>query len=325
MARGAAGKLRRRNRKQEDERVGADAFEGGEADGEGDDAFGKSPEIPLPPGMTTTTAGGGDKEKDSDSDREDDDIVPKKKKKKSKKKPKSGAGDDDAMRMPTGPQKKNQIKTMPLILLVLMTGTTLLPALIFASDYLGGFMAKHHVTGQIGFRLGMGGVPRKRVLSFYEKHDPEKIEKVPEILSKYYGDYPKMVKKLERKYHDYGYFLGWEDDEAPIALAKEQLQEAYDVWINSYWNVHAPQPLKTAARNVRYNLTFLHRKAHKAWKRHVWPVLEPVFGVPKGGEKQKRQDAAEARRNKQRRSGGGGRGGSSGSRKGPQFRDDVQD
>lgn len=305
MARGAAAKLRRRNRKKDDERVGMDTF-GEEENGEGD--FGPA-EIPMPPGME------GEKAKDSDDETsEEEEVVPKKKKKKSR----SAANKDMEMPQP----KKKQIKSTPLILLILMTGSTLLPALIFASDYLGNYMAKHHVLGQVGFRLGMGAVPRKRVLSFYEKHDPEKIENVPDILSKYYGDYPQMIKRLERKYQDYGHFIGWEQDEAPMVLAMEQLQETYDTWIHSYWNVYAPQVLKTGARNIRYNLTFLHKKLHKAWKRHIWPTLEPIFGVPKGAEKQKRQDAAEARRRKKKAAGGAGAGSR---RSGPQFRDDVEE
>jgi hypothetical protein len=146
------------------------------------------------------------------------------------------------------------------------------------------------------------------------------LEEVPHILSKYYGDYPKLVKNLERKYQDYGYFLGWEEDEAPLTLALEQVHETYSVWIHSYWNVYAPQPLKTAARNIRYNLTFLQKKFRKAWKKQIWPHLEPFFGVPKGAEKQKRKDAAEARKRKQQA------GGASGTRRrSTQFRDDVDE
>jgi hypothetical protein len=309
MPRGEAAKLRRRNRKKGDDRVGMDAF--GDENGEAGD-FG---EIPMPPGM------GGDapvKEKDSDSSSSDEEevVLPKKKKKKQKSKQSCC---DDKQEMPTGPKKKNQIKRTPLILLILMTASTLLPALIYASDYLGNFMGKHHVLGQIGFRMGLGAVPRKRVMSFYEKHDPEKIEKVPDILSKYYGDYPKMIKNMERKYADYGYFIGWEQDEAPMVLAMEQVQETYNTWIHSYWNVYAPQPAKTAFRNIRYNLTFLHKKLHKAWKRQIWPLLEPIFGVPKGGEKQKRKDAAEARKRKEKNSGSGTR------RRSKEFRDDVEE
>jgi hypothetical protein len=308
MARGAAAKLRRRNRKKDDERVGEDMF-GEDENGEGD--FGPS-EIPMPPGMN------GEKAKDSDDDNSEEEeeevVLPKKKKKKSR------TGGNKEMAMP--PPKKNQIKTLPLIFLILMTASTLIPALIFASDYAGNFLSKHHVLGDIGFRLGMGGVPRKRVLSFYEKHDPEKIEKVPDILSKYYGDYPQMVKKLERKYQDYGYFLGWEQDEAPMVLAMEQVRETYDTWIHSYWNVYAPQILKTGARNIRYNFTFLQKKLRRVWKKYIWPALEPIFGVPKGAKKQKREDAAEARRHKKATSGDGG---PKPRRSGPQFRDNVEE
>jgi hypothetical protein len=280
-------------------------------------------DIPLPPGMAN---------QDSDDDDGDDDEAENKKLtnkqfrndkeeltqiRKKKKKPACCDNDHDK---PSAPKKANQgIKTTPLILLILMVGTAVLPALIYASEYVGGFLQKNHVLGQIGFRLGMGAVPRKRVMSFYEKHDPNKLDEVPNILSKYYGDYPKLVKKLERKYQDYGYFLGWEEDEAPLTLALEQVQETYSVWIHSYWNVYAPQPLKTAARNIRYNLTYLQKKFRKAWKKQIWPLLEPFFGVPKGAEKQKRKDAAEARKRKQATSGGTGR------RRNQEFRDDVEE
>ena len=71
----------------------------------------------------------------------------------------------------------------------------------------------------MGHKLGVGATPKKRVLSFYEKHDPEKFDDIPKIMAKYYGDYPKLVKRLERRYQDYGYFKDWEQDEAPMKLA----------------------------------------------------------------------------------------------------------
>ena len=317
MPKGAEAKLRRRNKKKEDQAT-ADRMFVGDGEGDDDDAgnehdFG----MPMPPGMS----GSNDAPVEDDSEEE---PVEKKKKKKKKSKSASGAGGGD-MPMPP-PKKKQGINSTPLILLIIMTGSTLLPALIFASDYLGNFLQNHHVLGQIGFRMGMGAVPRKRVLSFYEKHDPEKLNDVPDILSKYYGDYPKLVKRLERKYQDYGYFLGWEQDEAPLELAKEQIQETYDVWIHSYWNVYAPQQLKTAVRNIRYNLTFLHKKLHKVFKKHIWPILEPIIGVPKGAEKQKREDAAAARKMKQeqQKASTGGGGGQT-RRRSAEYRDDVED
>jgi hypothetical protein len=313
MARGKEAKLRRRNRKAEDQEVADRAFAGDEEEKEnGTSDFGPA-DIPMPPGMGEEADGGAD---DVDSEEEEKPVLPKK-----KKKSKARSAEQDMDSIPLPPKKKaHGIKTLPLIFLILMTGTTLLPVVLYASDYLGNFMAKNNLAGQLGFRLGMGAVPRKRVLSFYEKHDPYKIEEVPTILSKYYGDYPKLVKKLERKYQDYGYFVGWEEDEAPLALAMEQLQDTYNVWLTSYWNVYAPQPIKTGVRNIRHNLLFVRKKFLKAWKKHIWPTLEPFFGVPKGTEKQKRQDSAEARKRKSSTSGAAGT-----RRRSAEFRDDVDE
>lgn len=239
------------------------------------------------------------------------------------------------------PQKKKQgIKTLPLVLLLLLTGTAVLPALIYASDFLGAYFQKHHVLGAIGYKLGFGATPKKRVLSFYEKHDPTKIDDVDSILAKYYGDYPKLIKKLERKYGDYGYFLEWEQDEAPMTLALEKVAETRD-YIGEQFNLvrpgivclhsvrcfyshfrlqHAPQVVKTGVRNARHNFAFLYKRWRKAWKKHVWPWLEPIVGVPKGASAQKRKDAQEARERKAGHSGGGQR-----RRKNTEFRDDVED
>ena len=317
MARGEAGKLRRRNRKKEEQEVADRIFaDAGEEAKNGTSDFS---EIPMPPGLS-----GDPKESDDDDDDDSEEEDEKPTLPKKKKKSKARSADSDMGEIPLPPKKMSHgIKTLPLVFLILMTGTTLLPVFLYASDYIGGFMAKNNVLGQIGFRLGMGAVPRKRALSFYEKHDPAKIDDVPAILSKYYGDYPKLVKKLERKYQDYGYFLGWEEDEAPLALAMEQIQDTYNVWLTSYWNVYAPQPIKTGVRNIRYNLMFVRKKVLKAWKKHIWPMLEPYLGVPKGTEKQKRQDKAEARKRKARASAAGGSAGTR--RRSSEFRDDGEE
>ena len=287
MARGADAKLRRRNkRKNENEEV-TNMFD-----------------------------------YNSDDDNDDNDIVGddggEEKAKKEKKKTKSKE-QPETTRVPVAAPKG--IKTTPLILLIMMVGTTVLPALIYASDMLANMAQKHHLLGSVGYRLGVGAVPRKRVVSFYEKHDPEKIEQVPTILAKHYGEYPKLVKKLERKYQDYGYFLGWEDDEAPLKLAIEQLLRTRDEFVNHYWNRYAPQFLKTAARNASYNLQFLYKKGSKLWKRKIWPTLEPFFGVPdaKTAERQKRKDAKEARAKRSAATADGTR------RRNKDFRDDEED
>jgi hypothetical protein len=305
MARGAEAKLRRRTqRKNAVEEEPIDMFG---TEGTGND------EIPFPTPQTAN-AGGTRRStvvvEDVDSDEEDEDL-PKQKKK-------QGASTQQQSRVV--PKKKEGIKTLPLVLLVLMVGTTLLPALIFVGDYASTLLSKNNLAGSIGFYLGIGSVPKKRVLSFYEKHAPEKISDVPSILSKHYGNYPQLIKKLERKYQDYGYFMGWQEDEAPLKICTEYLQSLYDVWIQQYWNRYSPQVLKTAFRNIRYNLTFLYKKGRKIWKKHVWPLLEPIFGVPDGAAEQKRKDAAEARKRKNQAKPSSG----SARRKNTEFRDDEE-
>jgi len=328
MGRGKESKARRKAARKEtvedfdSGRLSGDATDELKENGNADD-FGPS-SIPLPPGFTAGNKKSDDEEDSDDSSdegdkRNDAEELKLIRKKKSKQ---SSCCNDVGCAPPKKASSEQGIKTTPLILLILMVGTTVLPGLIYASDYLGAYFSKNNVLGQIGFRLGMGAVPKKRVMSFYEKHDPIKLNEVPNILSKYYGDYPKLVKKLERKYQDYGYFLGWEEDEAPLAMAKEQLRDTYTLWINSYWNVYAPQQAKTAARNIRYNLTFLHKKFHKIFWKKIWPHLEPFFGVPKGGEKQKRKDRQEAK-NRREKTGGAGTSKPSGSRK--KYRDDVEE
>jgi hypothetical protein len=323
MPRSAEAKLRRRNRKKNDQdeamNLLGDTGEGGggEANWEDDDDNGNDQNndhndepIEMFPAVK--------KKSISSNDVDDIDNLPKKKS--SKKKSASSTTTTNATA--TGNVIKSSsggIKTTPLILLILMVGTTVLPAIIFASDYLGKVMSKNNLFGTIGYKLGIGSVPKKRVVSFYEKHSPEKINDIPIILSKHYGNYPQLIKKLERKYQDYGYFMGWENDDAPLKLIQEQLNEAYTVWITQYWNQYAPQQLKTIFRNVRYNLLSLKKKGYRIWKKHLWPILEPIFGTPGNAAAQKRKDAADARKRQRTATGDKTR------RKSHEFRDDVDE
>jgi len=247
-------------------------------------------DLPLPPSMAAAVSASA--------------VGIKKKKKKKKVKVEEVSSDDDCCGDAPVPRSSaggdKGIKTAPLVLLVLLTGTALLPALLWAGDKAGEIMSKNHLMGNIGFRLGLGPTPKKRVLSFYEKHDPDKIDDVSKILSKYYGNYPKLTKNLERKYQDYGYFLNWQQDEAPAVLVKEKLEIYYKA-VNKKWHKHAPTHMKTAARNMYYNFSYLKRKSRIAWKKHIWPVLEPIFGVPKGAAEQKKKDARGGNKKKGRR------------------------
>jgi hypothetical protein len=228
-----------------------------------------------------------------------------------------GGGGGDACCPTPGGSSGEGIKTLPLVMLIMLTGTTVLPALLYMGDYFSAFIAKNHIMGNLGHRLGIGPSPKKRVISFYEKHDPEKLGEVPNILSKYYGDYPKLVKRLERKYGDYGYFINWEQDEAPMNLAFEQLWETKEM-LDKQFDRHAPAIVKTGARNMRANFGFLYKKGHKVWVKQVWPVLQPYLGVPdaKAARKQKLQDKKDAEKRKKEATGQ--------RRKSAEFRDDDE-
>ena len=228
-----------------------------------------------------------------------------------------GGGGDACCPTPSSGGGGGGIKTLPLVMLIMLTGTTVLPALLYMGDYLGAMIQKKHLLGNIGHRLGIGPTPKKRVISFYEKHDPEKISEVDGILSKYYGDYPKLVKRLERKYGDYGYFINWEQDEAPMTLAFEQLWETRDM-LATQFDRHAPAIVKTGARNMRHNFGFIYKKGYTLWKKQVWPVLQPYLGVPdaKTARKQKLQDKKDAERRKKEARGQRGRS--------AEFRDDDE-
>jgi len=285
MARGTEAKLRKKNEKKEARaRLAEEKKEGVVSD---DFQYAEN-DMPLPPGMESKEEVEDESEGEGKGEQVD---VEKKKAKKSKKKKKAVA----APIPQPAPAKK--IKTMPLVLLVLLTGSTLLPALIYAGDWMGNMVQKHHIMGALGHKLGIGATPKKRVLSFYEKHDPTKIEEVPKIMAKYYGDYPKLVKRLERRYQDYGYFQSWEQDEAPMKLAMEQLDDTREK-LGKYWMQYAPDVVKTGVRNAQGNFKFLYKKGNKVWKKQVWPILEPFFGVPDGGAAQKRKDRDAARKKK---------------------------
>mmetsp|Transcript_10604 Transcript_10604/g.13427 ORF Transcript_10604/g.13427 Transcript_10604/m.13427 type:complete len:294 (-) Transcript_10604:868-1749(-) len=233
---------------------------------------------------------------DASENEEEEEVKPKAVKKKKRKTKASAA----PIAQGPPPSSSQGIKTGPLIMLLMLTGTTLLPALLYAGDWFGNFMQKNHILGNIGHKLNIGSSPKKRVLSFYEKHDPTKIDEVDHILAKYYSDYPKLIKRLERKYGDYGYFINWEKDEAPMTLAIEKLQET-KAYMEKQFNKHAPQSVKTAARNIKFNLTTLQKKGRVVWKKKLWPYLEPIFGVPDGAAAQKKKDRAEAQKTKGRK------------------------
>lgn len=209
------------------------------------------------------------------------------------------------------------IKPLPLLFLLLLTGSTLLPAAFWVLDNAGPMLAKTNLTGRLGHRLGIGATPKKRVTSFYEKHAPGKLHEVDSIVSKYYGDYKTLTKKLERKYQDYGYFVGWEDDEAPSKVSASgrcadvrrhkltpfgplipspQLALAeLDVHVKNmkkYYRRNFPAQIVQAGDNIYYNVGGLVQQGKKVWRKTIWPVLKPLIAIPdeKEAKKQKMKD-----------------------------------
>jgi len=133
MARGTEAKLRKKNEKKEARaRLAEEKKEGVVSD---DFQYAEN-DMPLPPGMESKEEVEDESEGEGKGEQVD---VEKKKAKKSKKKKKAVA----APIPQPAPAKK--IKTMPLVLLVLLTGSTLLPALIYAGDWMGNMVQKHHI------------------------------------------------------------------------------------------------------------------------------------------------------------------------------------
>jgi len=306
MARGTEAKQRRKTERKEargaakeSEEPGKDVFEEVlRKDGLAQDAKKSEDEDDDDDDDTSSDE---DEYEDSSSEDEKEDIMTKATKKSSKK---SSSGKSDSKPCCPKPSSSGKgIKPLPLIFLIMMTGTTVLPLLFYMGDHIGNYMQNNHIMGSIGFKFGIGATPKRRVMSFYEKHEPSKVPEVPKLLSRYYGDYPKLIKRLERKYNDYGYFLQWQEDEAPSKLAKAKLWETHSVitkYIDVQFQSYAPPWLKSRVRNVRYNLKKLWKKGRKVWRNTLWPLLEPIFGVPKGGASQKRKDSNDHKKSRGR-------------------------
>eukprot|EP00520_Triparma_pacifica_P015276 CAMPEP_0118650158 /NCGR_PEP_ID=MMETSP0785-20121206/10096_1 /TAXON_ID=91992 /ORGANISM="Bolidomonas pacifica, Strain CCMP 1866" /LENGTH=358 /DNA_ID=CAMNT_0006542511 /DNA_START=155 /DNA_END=1231 /DNA_ORIENTATION=- len=209
------------------------------------------------------------------------------------------------------------IKLLPLLFLLLLTGSTILPATFWLLDNAGPLLGSTNLTGKLGYRLGVGATPRKRVTSFYEKHAPEKIHEVDNIVSKYYGDYKTLTRKLERKYQDYGYFVGWEQDEAPSKLALSELDKHMKS-LKSYYRKKAPPALVQISDNVMYNVGGLVKQGKKVWFKSVWPVLKPIIWV--ADEKDAKRQKMEDKKKYGKKGGKGGR-----RKRNSEFRDEEED
>lgn len=165
--------------------------------------------------------------------------------------------------------KKGGIKWLHIFFLVLMMGSAILPAIVFLIDNMGG--AVNGLLPSLGAAMaaaGMVATPKKRLIEFYEKHDPEKVDKVEAAIKRYAGDYKTMTKRLEAKYNDYGFFIGWENDSGFAAIQKEGmavLQEKGAV----YYQQYVPFQIRNGFKNIYLNANHYGKKAYKMLDKMV--------------------------------------------------------
>ncbi|KAG8467990.1 hypothetical protein KFE25_007042 [Diacronema lutheri] len=86
-------------------------------------------------------------------------------------------------------EKPTGIRCGPLIMMLMIVGGSLLPALAKLADSLG----------HLGFTWFKTD-PNARLLRFYEAHNPSKLGEVPNVVRKYRGREEELFSKLEAKY-----------------------------------------------------------------------------------------------------------------------------
>uniref|UniRef100_A0A7S3JUU8 Uncharacterized protein n=1 Tax=Aureoumbra lagunensis TaxID=44058 RepID=A0A7S3JUU8_9STRA len=149
-----------------------------------------------------------------------------------------------------------QIKWKYVIMLLLLTGTAVLPAALWVIDT---FFAASSNAASVGIstivaRMGMTPTPKERLIKFYKKHNPEKVDEVPTLVHKYAGNYEKMIKILEAKYGDYGFFIGWQEDADFKKFMKKEAIHYFNK-AQRYYRIYMPYRLRIAFWNMYYNIS----------------------------------------------------------------------
>lgn len=149
-------------------------------------------------------------------------------------------------------------------LLFMLTGTAILPVVVFMAEHAAGALVSVVPSGlgTFGEAWGLTKTPKNRLKAFYEKHNPEKVGEIDVLLGKYRGDYKSMIKKLEAKYGDYGFFIGWEKENDFAAIQKKTFDYVYKHG-NKYYQRYVPFPVRTGFRNIYYNVYNLVSKGYK--------------------------------------------------------------
>mmetsp|Transcript_18013 Transcript_18013/g.55412 ORF Transcript_18013/g.55412 Transcript_18013/m.55412 type:complete len:258 (-) Transcript_18013:916-1689(-) len=191
---------------------------------------------------------------------------------------------DGPARPRTGKKSKSGIKWKYVAFLVLLFGSAAMPVVLFLVDNLGGVFGTGATAafGAATARMGLTPTPKDRLQLFYEKHNPEKVDEVDHLIDKYAGSYPKMVKVLEAKYGDYGFFLGWEQDRTFKSFLMKEAGE----WSNRvqfYYKKYVPYKARVAFYKMYSVLDQIFRPYVdfiRARLLDFFPELKDYIGVP---------------------------------------------
>ena len=69
----------------------------------------------------------------------------------------------------------------------------------------------------------------------------------------------KMVKVLESKYNDYGFFIGWEQDSDWRVLMQKEMKKTLAKG-KKYWRRYAPWGVQKVFYNIYYNVNYVIKK-----------------------------------------------------------------
>ena len=88
------------------------------------------------------------------------------------------------------------------------------------------------------------------------------VDKVAAAIKRYAGDYKTMTKRLEAKYNDYGFFIGWENDSGFAAIQKEGMAVLQEKGA-AYYQQYVPFQIRNGFKNIYLNANFYGKKAYK--------------------------------------------------------------
>lgn len=196
-----------------------------------------------------------------------------------------------------------KIKWGHVAILCMMTMGGLAPFFFMLADNIGPAIGKYMPNLNLAptmVNLGLMQTPKKRLVDFYQKHNQtDKLadDLVDATILKYAGDYPTLIKKLERKYQDYGYFIGWEHEGGLADVQKKTYQWVADNGGRVYQR-YVPFPIRNGVKRTMFNLERFYKIAYK--KLDKWTAA-PAAGAKKKSKKSGSTSKSRRARNNQAR------------------------